>query len=55
MSIGTLKANLAGYLGKGDVFDHAIGTFAVAYADQNERDYSAFRAAIDTGAIEAYE
>ena len=46
---------IAGYLGKGDVFDHAIGTFAVAYADQNERDYSAFRAAIDTGAIEAYE
>jgi hypothetical protein len=46
---------IAGYLGKGKVFDRAIGAFAVAYADQNERDYSAFRSAIQSGAIEAHE
>lgn len=46
---------ISGYLGKGEVFDRAIGTFAVAYADQNEDDYEAFKAAIDSGAIEAHE
>ena len=35
-------ATIAGYLGKGDTFDRAIADFAVAYADQNERDYAAF-------------
>jgi hypothetical protein len=29
------------YLGAGDAFDRAISDFAVAYADQNERDYEA--------------
>lgn len=46
---------IAGYLGKGKVFDRAMGAFAVAYADQNERDYSAFRSAIQSGAIKAHE
>jgi uncharacterized protein (DUF2252 family) len=45
---------IAGYLGKGDVFDRAIGDFAVAYADQNERDFAAFRAAIGDGRIPAH-
>lgn len=44
-----------GYLGKSEVFDRAIGEFATAYADQNDRDYAAFTAAIDTGLIEAHE
>src|SRR5262245_44919357 len=30
---------ISGYLGGGEDFDHAIADFAVAYADQNERDY----------------
>jgi uncharacterized protein (DUF2252 family) len=30
---------IASYLGKGDAFDKAVGRFAEAYADQNERDY----------------
>ena len=30
---------IAAYLGGSDVFDRAIGEFASAYADQNERDY----------------
>ena len=32
-------ALLAGYMGKGATFDEAIADFAVAYADQNERDH----------------
>jgi uncharacterized protein (DUF2252 family) len=33
---------IAGYLGRGEVFDGAVEDFAVAYADQTERDYAAF-------------
>ncbi|HWA52947.1 MAG TPA: DUF2252 domain-containing protein [Solirubrobacterales bacterium] len=46
---------IAGYLGKGDTFDRAIAEFAEAYADQNERDYEALRAAADEGRIEVGE
>ena len=35
---------IASYLGNGDAFDRALADFAVAYADQNERDYEAFTA-----------
>jgi hypothetical protein len=31
------------------VFDAAIEEFAAAYADQTERDYASFRAALDRG------
>jgi uncharacterized protein (DUF2252 family) len=48
-------AAIAGYLGSGDNFDRAIAEFSVAYADQNERDYAAFKDAIDTGQIPAHE
>ena len=47
-------AAIAGYLGKGDVFDKAIGEFAVRYAEQNLTDYQAFAAAIDAGGLEAH-
>jgi uncharacterized protein (DUF2252 family) len=33
---------IAGYLGQSDTFDEAIGDFAESYADQTEKDYSAF-------------
>ena len=46
-------ASIAAYLGDDDAFDHAIGDFAVAYADQTERDYAAFMAAIKAGRLEA--
>jgi hypothetical protein len=48
-------AMIAGYLGAGDNFDRAIADFAVAYADQNERDYAAFTEAIREGRILAHE
>jgi hypothetical protein len=34
-------AEIAGYLGKGDVFDLAVAAFADAYAGQNEQDHAA--------------
>ncbi len=45
---------IAGYLGSSDVFDRAIAAFAEAYADQNERDYSALLDAIAEGRVEAH-
>jgi uncharacterized protein (DUF2252 family) len=44
---------IAAYLGSGEVFDRALLAFTKAYADQNERDYSELRAAVDTGRIAA--
>ena len=44
---------IASYLGGSDVFDNAIGDFAVAYADQNEHDFKAFTAAIASGRLVA--
>ena len=46
---------LASYLGKKDSFDKAITDFAERYADQNERDYEQFTAAIESGRLEARE
>ncbi len=46
-------AEIAGYLGTDKGFDHAVGDFAVAYADQNERDHVAFVAAIKSGRVAA--
>ena len=46
-------AVIAGYLGTDDAFDHAMGTFAEAYADQNEQDHAALLAAIKSGRITA--
>jgi uncharacterized protein (DUF2252 family) len=46
---------IASYLGKNDVFDRAIADFAVAYADQNERDYDALVQAARDGRIETKE
>jgi uncharacterized protein (DUF2252 family) len=44
---------IASYLGKGDAFDRAIAGFSQAYADQNERDYQAFTAAVQAGRLTA--
>jgi uncharacterized protein (DUF2252 family) len=46
---------MASYLGKGDTFDRALHEFAVAYADQNERDHAALRKAADEGRIPVQE
>jgi Uncharacterized protein conserved in bacteria (DUF2252) len=44
---------IASYLGKGDAFDQSIAAFSAAYADQNERDYLAFTAAVNSGRLVA--
>jgi uncharacterized protein (DUF2252 family) len=44
---------IASYLGKGDAFDRAIAEFSSAYADQNEKDYEAFAAAVKSGRLTA--
>lgn len=41
-------AEIAGYLGKSD----AIAEFAIAYADQSERDHEAFVRAVRAGKLE---
>jgi uncharacterized protein (DUF2252 family) len=46
-------ATLSGYLGKSDSFDTALASFALAYVDQNERDYDALLAAVHQGRVEA--
>lgn len=43
---------IAGYLGKSDRFDEAMGKFAIGYADQAERDHAALQAAVRAGLIE---
>jgi uncharacterized protein (DUF2252 family) len=47
------RIEIAAYLGNGDVFEQAIADFAIAYADQNERDFDAFAAAVRTGRLAA--
>jgi len=42
---------VSGYLGTSDVFDKAMGDFAVAYADQTERDHAALKTAVRAGTI----
>ena len=44
---------IAAYLGNSDSFDQAIGRFAEAYADQNERDYQALVEAVKGGRLQA--
>ena len=44
---------IASYLGGGDGFDRAIADFSEAYADQNEQDFEAFSAAVESGRVEA--
>jgi len=45
-------AHISGYLGKSDTFDEAIADFAIAYADQTERDYEVLMKAARAGRIE---
>ncbi len=44
---------ISSYLGTATAFDTAMGNFAVAYADQNERDYDAFLKAVKNGVLPA--
>lgn len=45
-------AKISGYLGKSDAFDDAIADFAIAYADQSERDHKVLMNAVRAGRLE---
>jgi hypothetical protein len=49
------RVAIGAYLGKSDRFDEAIADFSATYADQNDKDHAALRAAIDDGRILAHE
>lgn len=44
---------ISGYLGKGEAFDRALARFALAYADQTERDHAALVEAVSQGRVDA--
>ena len=46
-------AAIAGYCGKSEALDEAIGTFAMRYAEQTEQDYEAFGKSKRMGRIKA--
>jgi hypothetical protein len=49
-----ISATISGYIGpSSDAFDMAMGKFALAYADQAERDHAALKAAVRRGEIAA--
>ena len=47
------RVAIAAYLGKGDVFDRAMASFAETYAEQNDRDYRALQEAVAAGRVAA--
>lgn len=47
------RVAIAAYLGSGDVFDRAMGDFALAYADQTLIDHDVLLAAIESGRVTA--
>ena len=46
---------ISGYIGEGNEFDKAIAAFAMAYADQTDRDWRKLLDAIKAGQISAEE
>jgi len=42
---------ISAYLGVSDTFDGAIADFSETYADQNETDYHAYAAALQSGDV----
>jgi uncharacterized protein (DUF2252 family) len=44
-------ATIAGYLGSNEQFDDALAQYSEAYADQAERDFKTFQAAIRSGRL----
>jgi hypothetical protein len=54
--VSEISATISSYLGSSsDAFDRAMGKFALAYADQAERDHAALKAAVRKGDIAVYQ
>jgi uncharacterized protein (DUF2252 family) len=47
-------AKISGYLGKSDAFDQSVAAFAIAYADQSERDHDILMKAVRAGRLEVF-
>jgi uncharacterized protein (DUF2252 family) len=47
------RAEIAEYLGRGDAFDRAVASWAVAYGEQTHHDHEALLAAIAQGRVQA--
>jgi Uncharacterized protein conserved in bacteria (DUF2252) len=47
------RVAIAAYLGNSDAFDRAIASFSETYADQNDRDYDALKAAVKADRVKA--
>jgi uncharacterized protein (DUF2252 family) len=47
------RVAIGAYLGTSAAFETAVGEFAARYADQNERDYAYFKAAVKSGRLTA--
>jgi uncharacterized protein (DUF2252 family) len=47
------SAILSGYMGKSDTFDAAMASFAVLYANQNDKDHAALARAVRSGKVKA--
>jgi hypothetical protein len=43
---------ISGYIGRNARFDEAMGKFALAYADQAERDHALLKAAVRAGIVD---
>ncbi|CAB3730007.1 hypothetical protein LMG26690_04695 [Achromobacter animicus] len=50
---GGKAVEISAYLGRGEGFSDALNKYALAYADQNEADYTAFIRACRSGKLEA--
>jgi uncharacterized protein (DUF2252 family) len=48
------QCTISGYIGMSPDFDQAMTKFALAYADQTERDYTALKTAVRNGHVQAY-
>jgi uncharacterized protein (DUF2252 family) len=48
-------AEIAGYLGTSEAFEEAMGDFALAYADQAERDHAALKSAVRRGKVAVFQ
>jgi hypothetical protein len=48
-------AEIAGYLGSSKAFEEAMGDFALAYADQAERDHAALKSAVRRGKVVVFQ
>ncbi len=53
--VAARSIKLSDKIGQNDTFDRAIANFAVAYADQNDRDYQQLVEAVEIGQIKAIQ